>query len=222
MQAPLLQQLPPAIPVTETRLTVDVQDPKILITGYAVHQADRAYLKQGGDVSLFVCNGIPISRMQRVNDPHGYGKATCSRLKLFSDGSVAGLLAAAAQSCWMNYAAGCASHRPVLGDFNAPHVNWTETKFLPRVTWFSKEFLEFSTELALRSQVRRPMMVFAPRELTIHLVLSTPLLDFGSTDHPPPFGSSNHSVPLICRPQRCPPTTAVAEVPKSWRALWTS
>lgn len=90
----------------------------------------------------------------------------------------------------------CAGHCLALRDFNTPQVEWTETRYLPRLDRFSKEFLEVGTELASHQHARRPTRIFTSQESTINLVLSPRSSDVEFIGHLPFLGSSDLSIPM--------------------------
>lgn len=194
---------PLVLALTETWLTDDVMDSEVSLPGYTVVRTDRVPTRAGGGVALYFREDIVFSNLHSFTDAEGFAELLFCRAKLTPSGFTSigvlyrtpgsypsGLLDEVRR--WMGV-----RHCLLLGDFNAPHIDWLHGHCAASADLFSRDLFSLVECLGLYQHVRDPTRCVHDSLSILDLVLTPSSSDVSSVDCLPPLGSSDHSTLVI-------------------------
>ena len=190
---------PEVIIITETWLTPDVTDNEVNFPSYTVHRADRLGRK-GGGVAIYLKKCLALRNTEAL--AHESGTCELLRCRLKCIGQDIDLIAVyRSPDCSADdflieklgaWTPKCRSL--VVGDFNAPTVDWMSHTTPSSENSFYHKLLESTISLALVQHVTKPTRYDSQHtSSTLDLVFSHGE-DVDLVQHLPPLGKSDHAV----------------------------
>nr|CAH8845910.1 unnamed protein product [Trichobilharzia regenti] len=190
---------PDVIIITETWLTPDVTDNEVNLPNFEVHRVDRLNRK-GGGVVIYLKKGLTVRSIEAL--AHESESCELLRCRLKCIGQDIDLIAVyRSPDCSADdflieklgsWTSKCRSL--VVGDFNAPTVDWSSLTTPSSVNSFDHKLLESSISLALVQHIIKPTRYDSQHSSsTLDLVFSHGE-DVDLIQHLPPLGRSDHAV----------------------------
>ncbi|VDP45325.1 unnamed protein product [Schistosoma margrebowiei] len=171
---------PDIIAVTETWLTQAVDSMEIDFEGFTLVRADRTQKRKGGKLALFIRNAIPFAVIDSVSHESGTCELVSIRLKCKGQDLLIGLVYRS-PSCEANEILlsslntwSQSGRCLILGDFNAPMVDWENLRTKSSENSFEQELVDG--------------------------VITCALDDVATLHHMPPIGKSDHDASVQSRP----------------------
>ena len=191
------QEQPDLIAVTETWFSSTYQDAELSIQDYRVIRCDRIDHRTGGGVALYVKQHLLVTVVECYRDAQGLAETLWCHLKTTAGLATVGVVyrspcadCPALISQVRQY--GTANDCLIMGDLNAPDVNWSE--WVVEVRGFQQELLDTILELNLMQHVgsptRRPLN---QQHSILDLVITPRPADVEQLTIQAPIGSSDHS-----------------------------
>ncbi|CAH8529110.1 unnamed protein product [Schistosoma bovis] len=155
------KEKPDVIAVSETWLTSEVLDSEIQLTGFITSRADRLN-RRGGGVIVYTKSTLTIRLAETVAHVSGTCELVRCKLKCRrqdievvvvyrSPECVADDFLLSKPKSWCNNGKSL-----VVGDFNAPYINWVNLEVESSISSFDSKLLETSIGLALFQHIRDP------------------------------------------------------------------
>ena len=212
----LVESLSPSVvALTETWLTRDVEDSEVTLRGYKLFRNDRS-IRGGGGVMLLVRDEYEAYLWQATSDPDGFYESLWCKVRLSHNGfDTIGVIyrSPGSQPSQMlsdirTFSKG--NHCLILGDFNAPSIDWSRNVCSINEP-FTSELLSTTIDLYLYQHVSEPTRVTPSASNILDLVLSKNETDVHDVQILPPVGSSDnavvsftwkrgtHATPLSCK-----------------------
>nr|VZI31626.1 unnamed protein product [Spirometra erinaceieuropaei] len=194
---------PDVISLTETWLTQHVNDRELALPGYQMFRRDMEG-RQGGGVLTYVKNGLNVS--DKTDNFSCSSEAIWLSNKVPSSPSLDVLTVYRpprrdnmAYTRLLEELEKFAT-RPdtlVMGDFNAPHIDWSSTRANSSEQTFDRSFLNTALKLFLTQHVMLPTRVREGQQANCHdLVLTKSQDSIDEVSCLPPSGKSDHVVLL--------------------------
>ena len=190
------QRSPDLMAFTETWLTSNVLDSEVQIPGYELLRADRLGNHTGGGTILYWKRSLRVHLLEVVND--GGSTALWCRINDSRRGFTVGVVyrcptdpASLVLESFQRY--GAKKDCLVVGDFNAPKVDWDLLQCsLPRDS-FDSRLLESSLACSLFQHVLSPTRLVPDKSCNIlDLVFSSTPMEVNSLNILEPIGMSDH------------------------------
>ena len=198
---------PDIIALSETWLNSDIRDSEIQLPGYLLTRADRPGARAGGGVLLYWKECLKVHILEVTHDEGGSTALWCR----INDGFRCATLSVIYRSptdpavqvldsiCRLGKSKNCL----VVGDFNAPSINWNLFHCNLNAESFDSRLLELSLECGLFQHVLTPTRIIPGQTCNIlDLVLSSSQTDVSSLNIRAPLGKSDHCT-LFLRWTRC-------------------
>ena len=213
---------PQVMAFTETWLSPPILDAEIHIPGYNCLRSDRIQSRGGGVILYYLC-GLTVKLLESFHNTEGTEEGLVVRVKngcklativlIYRSPVSDGLLTLQKLEMWRK--------KPdclILGDFNAPKINWSELTCHSPSESFDSSLLNWSLEASMFQHVLQPTRkVAGQQENILDLIFSPKPSDVSQLSYLPPVGNSDH-ISLSFRWQGCLPiSTTACYRPNVWR-----
>ena len=161
----VINKKPLFVALTETWLCQDVLDSEFLPEGYICFRCDRVANKKGGGVCVLVRSDIPATQIRAFADPDGLYECIWCKLKLTKRGhDLLGVFyrsPGTPSSELVDELDFTQQYRKclILGDFNAPHIDWSALTCEPGADHFARRLLDKCLELGLHQHTLEPTRI---------------------------------------------------------------
>jgi hypothetical protein len=190
---------PDIIALTETWLSPDILDSEFHLAGYYMYRADRSPQRIGGGVALYCKEHLHPSLLEEYKDPEGTEESLWCRLRLLNSNVTVGVVYRSPISIGLQSLVRLkryCSHGNtlVLGDFNAPSIDWNSYCCEAPTDSFDTKLLESVLDVNLIQHVQTPTRLQLNQEHNIlDLVLSPYEDDVADLQILEPLGKSDHA-----------------------------
>ena len=198
LQQWIMENNPILVALTETWLHKDVLDSEFVPDGYVCLRSDRTDCKKGGGVCLLIRKDLPVTQLRSFAAPDGQYESLWCKIKLTSRGyDVVGVVYRSPGSEGVHFFQDldeiCKfNHCLILGDFNAPKIDWADGRYNQGADYFSKELLNESLEHNLHQHVTQPTRIADSQCSLLDLVFSSFETDVQNLETHSPLGKSDH------------------------------
>ena len=194
----IVDKEPILVALTETWLHKDILDSEFVPDGYICLRSDRDASKKGGGVCLIIRNDLPVTQLRCFAAPDGQYESLWCKIKLTSRGyDVVGVVYRSPGSDGVHFFQDLdeickTKHCLILGDFNAPKIDWADGSYNQGADHFSKQLLNKSLELNLYQHVAQPTNIADTQSSLLDLAFSSFESDVQNFKTHSPLGKSDH------------------------------
>lgn len=194
------ENAPLIIGLTETWLCPEIADNEFVPEGYICFRSDRIECRKGGGVCLLVRADIPVTQLSSFSAEDGQYESIWCKVKLTKRRyDVIGVIYRTPGTECNQFFVELQEFKQygsclILGDFNAPRIDWINDVLLPGADKFTRELINTCHELHLYQHVQQPTRILRNEQSTLDLVISSNETDIQSIDCHSPLGKSDHTV----------------------------
>ena len=188
------------IALTETWLTPDVADTELQLNDFKLFRADRSSNRMGGGVLLYCRSYLRPSLVKSLSDASSHEEFVSCRIRHSDVGGSAEIAVLyrppdSDGELTLKELSRVARNVDclILGDFNAPFIDWSDLVILPGHNCFEKEFLDLILSENLEQAVLIPTRIL-PDQVphTLDLIFTHNKREISNLDCLSPLGASDH------------------------------
>jgi hypothetical protein len=214
---------PQLMAFTETWLTPAIYDSEVQVPGFHFLRSDRLHGRGGGGVIIYYKADLSVQLLESIQDSDGFEESLCCRVRsgsktatvvvIYRSPASPGCFTLARIEHWRRK-----NDCLILGDFNAPNIDWASLSSQSSSDSFDSKLLDWSLSANLTQHVLEPTRRIPGQAFnTLDLIFSPRLADLGPISFLAPIGTSDH-VTLSFQWQGCAPNCFIGPTRRNvWR-----
>ena len=163
---------PDVIALTESWLTLDIEDSEVKLNGYTLFRSDRSSCRSGGGVVLYCHSSLRPMLLKSTRDTNCTEEFLSCRIRHCQGQATIAVSYRAPDSeghITLNELSRVAENQDclILGDFNAPHINWFDISTRSGSTEFERNLIDMAITANLTQCVKEATRIQPGQEANI-------------------------------------------------------